>query len=567
MSWVLKSQTNADRYHELALVLISAAALLASLSLLAMRWSLPLLGMHSFRQTHTAITACWLMQGSPWFDYETPVLGAPWSIPYEFPFYQLLVAGLAKLSGLPLDPTGRLVSYLFLVLTIIPIRMMALGCKMDKRYIRVFATLLLTSPIYLFWGTAFLIETFVLFFCFWFLAQVELTTRSLGWTTPALSIFCGAVGAVGKITTFFPFECLAALILLNDFVKRLGRRESLLRPIINGSAIIVTPLVMFAIWSRSADEQKRMNPIAIHLISSAPSTHQVYFGTWGQLFSVRMLLTLLRTLNDTLGIIAVLILIACVLLVACYRIIDRPTSTLIVGGLSAFLLPFALFTNAHLVHNYHDTENAIFLIAVLAITITRLFSTGHRQAGWNLLAVTVASQLLWFPVFFLRDIREPFNRPLMAIAQAINTRTNRDSVVVIYGQDWSSVIPYYAQRRALMEPDHIPYEETLGRARRMLASQGGHRVEAVVRCKSPMDRFPEFNEIFANIDRKFAKRQIAGCDVYFVGSASTPQQTQYQQTSRPVVPVYFQKIKAPLGRSGQTSAGRDGKTEQRSRGD
>jgi hypothetical protein len=34
-----------------------------------------------------------------------------------------------------------------------------------------------------------------------------------------------------------------------------------------------------------------------------------------------------------------------------------------------------------------------------------------------------------------------------------------------------------------------------------------------------------------------------------------------------VVPVYFQKIKAPLGRSGQTSAGPDGKTEQLSRGD
>jgi hypothetical protein len=120
-------------------------------------------------------------------------------------------------------------------------------------------------------------------------------------------------------------------------------------------------------------------------------------------------------------------------------------------------------------------------------------------------------------VFFLHDIHEPFDRPLMAIARAIKMRTNPDSVVVIYGQDWSSVIPYYAQRRALMEPDHIPYEGTLGRARRMLAPQGGHRIEAVVRCKSRMDRFPGFNEIFGNLDQKYAKQQIAGCDVYFVG--------------------------------------------------
>jgi len=85
MSRFLTSQTNADRHHALALSVISAAAVLMGLSLLAMRWPLPLLGMHSFRQTYTAITAYWLMQGSPWFHYETPVLGAPWSIPYEFP--------------------------------------------------------------------------------------------------------------------------------------------------------------------------------------------------------------------------------------------------------------------------------------------------------------------------------------------------------------------------------------------------------------------------------------------------------------------------------------------------
>jgi hypothetical protein len=125
-------------------------------------------------------------------------------------------------------------------------------------------------------------------------------------------------------------------------------------------------------------------------------------------------------------------------------------------------------------------------------------------------------------VFFLRDIRHPFDRPLMAIAQAINTKTSRDGVVVIYGQDWSPVIPYYAQRRALMEPpDFVPYEETLERARRMLAPQGGHRVEAVVRCKSDLDRYPEFSGIFADLDRHFAKEHIAGCDVYFVARNST----------------------------------------------
>jgi hypothetical protein len=509
--------------HEIALSVTLTAAVLLGGGLLAMRWRLPLLGAHSFRQTQTAITSYWLMRGAPWFAYETPVLGAPWSLPFEFPFYQLLVAGLAKSTGLALDATGRLVSYLFLVLTVIPVGMLARAWKLDSGFIRVFAILLLTSPIYLFWGTAFLIETFVLFFCFWFLAEVELTTRSSSWSAPAFSIFCGAVGALGKVTTFAPFECLAGLILLNDLVKRRDRHEALLRPILSGGAIMAIPPVLFLIWNHFADAEKRKNPLAGYLVSSLPGMRRHYLGTWAQLFSVRMLLTVSRTLTDTLGIVGVPIIIACIALAVVHRIVDDRRKWMIISGaLVAFLFPYATFTNLHILHAYYDMENAIFLICALATLIAWLFSTGHRQAGWNLLGITIASQLIWFNMLYVRDIRDPFDRPLMAIAKAISTQTNRDSVVVIYGQTWSSVIPYYAERRALMEPfDPVPHADTLQRARHMLAPQGGHPVEAVVRCKSAMDQFPEFNQIFANLDTHFSKQRIAGCDVYFVNRAST----------------------------------------------
>jgi hypothetical protein len=509
---------NPDRYHDLALSLTGLAALILGLGVLAMRWRLPLLGMHSMRQTHTAITAYWLMRGSPWFAYETPILGAPWSLPLEVPFYQLLVARLAEWTGLTLDSIGRFTSYLFVVLTIIPVRILARAWKLDKSYIYVFAILLLTSPIYLFWGTAFLIETFVVFFCFSFLAEVELTTQSSHWTAGALAVLCGVVAALGKIMTFFPFACLAGLILLNDLIKRLRRHEALWRPILADCAVMATPFILFEIWNRFADVQKRKNPIAIHMLSSLTATRRWYLGTWAQVFSVDMLQTLVRAATDTLGILAVPIVIASVPLALRYKIINRRNGIVLLGSLGAFLLPFVLFTNAHFVHIYYNTGNAIFLICAMAILITQLFSTGHRQAGWNLLALSVASQLLWFGLFYVRDIRNPLDRPMLAIAQAVNTKTDPDGVVVIYGQDFSPVIPYYAQRRALMEPDSVPDDEKLERAHHMLAPQGGYPVEAVVRCKSQLDRFPEFDRIFADLDTHFSKQRIAGCDVYFVGN-------------------------------------------------
>src|SRR5690242_6357999 len=51
----------------------------------------PIADLHQFRQTQTAITAYWMAKGGPWLAYETPVLGYPWSIPFEFPVYQYLL--------------------------------------------------------------------------------------------------------------------------------------------------------------------------------------------------------------------------------------------------------------------------------------------------------------------------------------------------------------------------------------------------------------------------------------------------------------------------------------------
>src|ERR1700722_9222047 len=79
-----------------ALAIIAVMLVVLGAVVLSIRWNDPLLGMHSFRQTQTAITSYWILRGSPWLAYHTPVFGAPWSIPFEFPMYQLLVALIVK---------------------------------------------------------------------------------------------------------------------------------------------------------------------------------------------------------------------------------------------------------------------------------------------------------------------------------------------------------------------------------------------------------------------------------------------------------------------------------------
>ena len=77
---------------------------------------------YSFRQTQTALTSFWLCRTGFKFPYETPAAGYPWSIPFEFPLYQYLVAKLSCPFGFDLERVGRLVSYAFLVACLVPAR-------------------------------------------------------------------------------------------------------------------------------------------------------------------------------------------------------------------------------------------------------------------------------------------------------------------------------------------------------------------------------------------------------------------------------------------------------------
>ena len=87
---------------ENALRALLVIAFIHALGVLAVGINQPLLDWHYFRQTQTALTAYWLLKGGPWFAYLTPVLGAPWSVPFEFPVYQLITAAVAAM-GVPLD--------------------------------------------------------------------------------------------------------------------------------------------------------------------------------------------------------------------------------------------------------------------------------------------------------------------------------------------------------------------------------------------------------------------------------------------------------------------------------
>ena len=82
---------------------IFAFALILYTALTMPSLSQPLLDQHAFRQSQTAISAEWMANDlnplrMPY--YETPVFGAPWRVPFEFPIFQWLSAVLHVVSGM-----------------------------------------------------------------------------------------------------------------------------------------------------------------------------------------------------------------------------------------------------------------------------------------------------------------------------------------------------------------------------------------------------------------------------------------------------------------------------------
>lgn len=98
------------------------------------------------------------------FAYETPVASAPSSIPFEFPIYQLPVVRISEIFGASLYSAGRIISYIFLVLCLFPVRSITKNLQLPDSVFLVFSAILFSAPVYVYWGRTFMIETATLFF-------------------------------------------------------------------------------------------------------------------------------------------------------------------------------------------------------------------------------------------------------------------------------------------------------------------------------------------------------------------------------------------------------------------
>jgi hypothetical protein len=205
--------------------------------------------------------------------------------------------------------------------------------------------------------------------------------------------------------------------------------------------------------------------------------------------------------------------------------------TLILALVTAYVGVFLLFPNLHIIHNYYQYANAVFLVGAAAVALHAV-STRNRLAFFALLGFVIIAQVGEFKVFYRGAMRveySPRNNATMEISEALKMRTKPDEVILVYGYDWSSEIAYYSERKAITVPSWWASPSGPSDVLRNIDKfTGGKPLGAIVVCaraEGPyqFSRTEEFQALLQKVTAGMFQEQKADCDVHFREKASHDQ--------------------------------------------
>lgn len=498
-----------DRYCDAVLYILIALSLCNLVYFFTSSLDNVVFDKHAFRQSQTAISAYWLMHGGDWLRYETPVLGAPWSIPFEFPVYQGIVALFARM-GIPLNAAGRTISFLFFLATLIPFHFIFRKLSIGPRSFLIFSIIFLSSPLYVFWSRSFMMESTALFFSAAWIAMLLYIEKPQDFGKILICVIMGTLAALTKSTTFLVWGLAGFLLCL--FLLYRQRTSSALVPLT--ITYLIAGLVPLAIgygWVAYSDAVKSENPIAAAYLMSG-SLKGWNFGTFSQRISEGLWLGVVvkRMFVDLFGIVGISALLSLFLVVA------RPKFFyLVVLLMLVFVSSFMIFTNLYFVHDYYLYASGIF--AVLAVTVSISVAYGTRTKIIATIAVAVISiSQIYYALTNDMFIQAAHDHPDMAQYQAgqfASKITHPDDAIVVFGQDWSSEVPYYAGRRGIAVPDWLPKEQVDAIFENPTKIFGDKQLGAIIDC-----RWSQEQSASPKADDWFAAHEAAGvfdfCKVY-----------------------------------------------------
>lgn len=508
-----------SRFHSLGrdyrLIVVVGAAIASVAGIVALfflTWDQPIVDSYGFRQAQTALTVYWGIVEGWRLAYLTPVVGYPWSVPFEFPLYQWVVSAVWKLTHLPLDNCGRITSFLFHLLNGVLISLCLRRLQYSLSIALAGATLFLVAPVNLFWGRSFLIESCALFSSLLYIYFAILTINA--WRASAASSYFflllatvfAASAALTKITTFIGPAFLVLLISLELGLRDWKQGCKSMERLLSYSACYLLPvLVALAttyLWIGFSDQVKERGLISNQLVSSA--LQQWNFGTLEQRWSSSLWIDTIwdRSVPETFGQFAIVALLA----LGIFLLRGR-NLYLAVVLLATYLITILTFANLHIQHSYYQYAAAVWLVLFGVVVLASLEerSKPAMAIAFVLLLGAQAKALHdGYAGIMLASFNTENSRAL-AVAAHLRDEVKEEGVAVLLGLDWSSEVAYYSKRFTVAVPGWGISPRTVSHELQRLTRS--LPVVAVVDCRAPTssDFLAEANLI------EGSARTVSGC--------------------------------------------------------
>ena len=421
----------------------------------------------------------------PKLAYETPVLGPPWSIPFEFPLYQWTVAAVVQVLGTPLDQTGRAVDIGFFLLTLIPLYFALDKLHIPRSYRWLVLSLLVLTPEYLYNTRLFLIESCVLFLSTWYLVvALEYLDKPRPWYGVAAAVL-GCLAGLTKVTTFALF--LGAVLLVYAYrcareLRASKRQNGLLYHAAVLVLLIMVPVLATWSWTKFADRTKDANVFGAKCLTSN-NLYGWTFGTLKDRKDVSRYQFMHYHIGNAVNQFGPPICLAGLCLASAAwgvgRWLRRPQSLnggqlarRWVGVATCTLLYFSgplVFFNLYFIHDYYWCANTLFLVVAMGLCIATMIEMGRasRVVGTAVLLLVLAGSLYTYSRYYYYVQSGQYEKVpglaalgkdcdnAMAMARIIEQKIRPDDVLVCLGHNWHSDLAYYGRRRAITPPNFI----------------------------------------------------------------------------------------------------------------
>jgi len=415
--------------------------------LVSRNWDQGFLIGHEFRQTQTALSIAFIGRDNDYsLAYPTPLFGPPWSIPMEFPLYQWAAAWLVQKTDWSVPESARSVSLLCFYLTLPAVFFLLKELRFTSSIRWGTLSLLLTTPVYIFYSRSVLIESMALMFSLWFVACFVrmCRTRSYGWMAIASAV--GSAAALVKVTSMMAW-CFGIAIggLWWSWQQwRSSGPTAWRRSILLGIGCALPPGILTLWWLQTADTIKAASPGGSTLVSS--NMTEFNFGSWSDRIDLAGWVRISH--HFSLGVTPVWIL-GLAAVVGLFALFRRQDIGIAAGSLWLVSAPLT-FPILYQIHDYYFY--AIAVLSAFVIAAATQYTTQKIRTPWLptlIISLVAAFQLNAYRINYAPNQKIVSNGGT-AMDILIRDLSEPEEVIIIIGQDWSAATPYYAQRRAFM---------------------------------------------------------------------------------------------------------------------